>query len=135
MAKKFLFKSTGKGFDFGDDLNKARFQEALKLYEGKTFIIQLVEAKRTLPQNDFYWFYLGVIERETGNNADDLHEYFKRKFLPQKTITVKGKNVHTFTVHGSTTQLKKMEMSDYMDKISAETGIPIPDPALAGYIK
>lgn len=94
--------------------------------------LEPIVTNRSGLQNSLYWTFLGKIERETGNFADDLHEYFKRKFLPPRFIKINGKEIR---VAGSTTQLKKLEFGDYMDKISAECGIAIPDPLEAGYIK
>jgi len=81
--------------------------------------------KRSLRQNSFYWLYLGMIESETGENANDLHEIFKRKFLPPRFITVLGKE---YKLPASTTKLDKLDFQNYLDKISALTEIPIPDP-------
>lgn len=81
--------------------------------------------KRTLKQNDFMWLYLDHIEKETGNLATDLHELFKRKFIPPVFKKILGVE---FKLPGSTTDLTKQEMSDYLDKISAFTEIAIPEP-------
>ena len=88
--------------------------------------------KRSLTQNAYYWVYLGVIENETGNNADDLHELFKRKFLKPVTKTILGEEVK---LPASTTNLDKLSFGEYMDKICALTNVPLPDPELAGYVK
>ena len=50
-------------------------------------------AKRSDSQNAYYWLYLEVIARETGDNADDLHEFFKRNPPPAKFITVRGEEI------------------------------------------
>ena len=126
----FIFTAKQGKQDFGSDFNEARFREELKKNEGKRYRIDKVENKRTLTQNSFYWFYLGIIERETGNTANDLHEYFKRIFLPPKYIKVLGKEIK---IPSSTTDLKKLEFGEYMEKICAETNVPIPDPKEAGY--
>lgn len=120
----FIAKAKNGGMDFGSDYNTARFKQWLKDNEGKELRIQPLTRKRTLNQNDFYWFYLEIIERETGNNANDLHEYFKRLLLPPKFVQVMNK---TIKLPKSTTELNKVEFSDYMDKICAEVEIPIPD--------
>lgn len=80
---------------------------------------------RTANQNSYYWLYLRVIEDETGNASGDLHEFFKRKFLPPRFITVMKE---TIKIPASTTKLSVEDMSNYMDKIQAETGIPMPVP-------
>jgi hypothetical protein len=81
--------------------------------------------KRTNQQNRFYWLYLNDIENETGNLADDLHALFKRKFLPPRWETMFGEEV---CLEPTTTGLSKTDFSEYMDKIAALTGVPVPNP-------
>ena len=106
--------------------NKKSFTEYLVANKGKKLFIEIEreKGKRTLSQNDFYWLYLGVIERETGNLATDLHELFKRKLLPPIPKKILGVE---FKIPASTTTLNKIEFGEYLDKISAMTCVPIPD--------
>jgi hypothetical protein len=120
----FLFKAKNGGMDFGSDYNSARLRQTLKENEGKIFRIEQEVSTRTLSQNKLYWKYLGIISMETGDDINDLHEFFRREFLPPKFIKVMGEERK---VPRSTTELKKWEFSDYMDKICARTEIPIPD--------
>jgi hypothetical protein len=96
---------------------------------GAKILIRVEEEKtvRSLRQNRFYWHYLQVIAEETGNLSDDLHEYFKRKFLPPRYIKVLNDEIK---IPASTTGLSKAEFIEYMDKICALTNVPIPDPSL-----
>lgn len=126
----FIFTSKQGKQDFGSEFNEQRFREELKNNEGKRYRIDKEQNKRTLNQNSFYWKYLEIIEMETGNIALELHEYFKRIFLPPKFIKVLGKEIK---IPASTTDLKKVEFGEYLDKICAETNVPLPDPNLAGY--
>ena len=87
---------------------------------------------RSLSQNALYWLYLHIIERETGNTSYDLHEFYKRTKLPPKFIKINGKEIK---IPSSTRDLSKIGFGEYMDKISADCEIPIPDPhELPGYI-
>lgn len=115
----------------GSDLNKARLQEELSQNEGKKYKLEKIKSKRSLNQNSYYWMYIGIIERETGNESNDLHEYFKSRFLPPKFIKLKGKE---HKVPRSTTELNKVEFGEYMEKICAECNVPLPDPVEAGYV-
>jgi len=128
-----VFLATAKdGFlHFGSFENQARLREFLKKHEGETLRVELPKKKRTISQNNFYFFYLGIIEQETGQDSNDLHEYFKRAHLPPKFITVMGKEIK---IPRSTTELSKLEFGEYLEKICAETGVPIPDPELVGFI-
>ena len=107
--------------------NQKQWLDFTEKYDKKEVWLEigLEKGKRTLNQNSFMWLYLDHIEKETGNLATDLHELFKRKFLPPVVKKILGVE---FKIPASTTDLTKQEMSDYLDKISAFTQIPIPKP-------
>lgn len=130
MKNIFLAKAKDGKLDFGSETNQARLRMVVKENEGRTFRLEMMKTTRTLSQNAFYWLYLSVIERETGNNANDLHELFKRILLPPRYLTVLGKEIK---IPASTASLSKSEFSEYMDKICAETNVPIPNPVDAGF--
>jgi len=127
----FRAKANKGKLDFGSLNNRDRFALFLQDNDGCNLRIEKIESKRSLSQNAYYWMYLGVIERDTGNNADDLHEYLKRKLLPPKFITVMGKEIK---IPSSTKDLSKVAFGEYIDKISAETDVPLPNIEDAGYI-
>lgn len=126
----FLAKAKDNKLDFGSPENEARLRQCIKDNPNKTFRIEMMQEKRSLSQNALYHLYLGVIERETGNNSGDLHELFKRTLLPPRLIKVMGKELK---IPSSTKTLTKSEFSDYMSKIEAETNILVPNPREAGY--
>ena len=66
--------------------------------------------KRTDSQNNLYWKMLQIIEEDTGHSKDDLHEFFKRKFLGDK-IEVLGE---PFVISRSTTKLNTKTFSTYL---------------------
>lgn len=99
----------------------------LERMNGKRVLIQEYPDKRTDNQNAFYWAYLRIISDETGDTSNDLHEFFKRKFLAPKFITVLGKEIK---IPGSTAKLSKADFGEYLERICAECGVPIPDPNL-----
>lgn len=105
--------------------NKKILSDYLHTIIGKDITIEIerTTGKRSLSQNAFYWLYLGVIERETGNLASDLHEFFKRKLLPPVPKKILGTE---FKIPASTTRLNKHDFGEYLDKICAITGVPIP---------
>ncbi len=135
MSQTFLFKAKNAEQDFGSSYNQARYITYLSNNEGKEFEIKRRKEKRTLSQNAFYWANLNNIERQTGNNSDDMHEDFRRRLLPPKFIHIREKTrVRELKIPRSTTDLSKTEMSDYLDRISAETEIALLDPKEAGYM-
>lgn len=109
--------------------NKRAWAEYLSSVDGKALVVQIDQERwiRSASQNKFYWAYLRIIANETGNTEDDLHEYFKRIFLVPEYKTILGQEVK---LPASTTKLNKAEMGEYLDKISALTNVPIPDPKL-----
>ena len=96
----------------------------------KTYTVEITEkkVKRTISQNALYWLWLTCIEFETGNNRDELHEIFKRKFLDPEVIIALGE---TF-LNWSTKELNTTQFKYYLDHIqvfaSTELAIKLPDP-------
>jgi len=119
----FIFKSV-KGQQTMAPQSEVLFRQHMADHEGAIYEIHLRTKKRSLSQNALYWKYLYMIEDETGNNADYPHELFRRTLLPPKFIEVMGKEIK---IPCSTTELNSYEFRNYLDKISSETGVPIPD--------
>ena len=88
-------------------------------------ILKEKKEKRSLKQNAYYWAYLQIISQETGNEVDDLHEYFKRKHLPAQEIKVLGR---TIKIPSSTADLASGQFCEYIKRIEVETGVLAPDP-------
>jgi hypothetical protein len=107
--------------------NNRELEEYLLANDNKklTVVIDRETGKRSDLQNRYYFAYLGLVAENTGNNVMDLHEYFKRYFLTPKFIKVLGKEIK---IPSSTTDLNKIEWSEYLDKICALVDVPLPDP-------
>lgn len=84
--------------------------------EDDTYILTIKKyyKNRTISQNKLYWLWLTFIEKETGNDKNDLHEFFKKQFLGSKFINVFGTEIETIQ---STSKLNKLEFIEYLDKI------------------
>jgi len=88
--------------------------------------------RRSLSQNSLLWLWLNEVadhvSQHTGMDVDDIHAFFKQKFLPAKIIEISGETVECRT----TTKLTTLEMADYMNKIYAfvtsELGVLLPLP-------
>ena len=83
--------------------------------------------RRSISQNSLYWLWLTCIQDETGNERNDLHEYFKGTYLLPKVIEAFGEN---FQIH-STKGLTTAQFKEYLDMIQAsmaQEGIVLPDP-------
>lgn len=89
--------------------------------------------KRSLPQNKLMWMWYKCIEDSTGTPANDIHEYYKSKFLCHPK-TIYGRQ---YIVVGSTTNLNTTQFTEYLNKIQAdaatELGIRLPLPDDQGY--
>lgn len=109
--------------------NQKAWLDYLLSVDKKKLVVSIEQEKwvRSTSQNNFYWAYLRIIANETGETETDLHDLFKRKFLPPQFKKILGVEVK---LPASTTKLDKISFGEYMDKISALTGVPIPNPKL-----
>ena len=84
---------------------------------------------RTNDQNALYWLWLTCLEHETGNDKNDLHDYFREEFLQVNYIYVFGKEKKVLE---STKTQNTIKMKNYLDKIqafaSSELGVILPNP-------
>jgi hypothetical protein len=86
------------------------------LTDGKyRVIVEKYFNSRSTQQNKFYWNYLRIIEEETGQDANDIHEVAKRKFLPPRFTTINGEE---YKLPATTTKLNKAEFGQYIEKVS-----------------
>jgi len=90
--------------------------------------------KRSLSQNALMWKWINeaadILGSQLGYDQDDMHEIFKKKFLPasgRKLIEIGGEAHERLT----TTNLTPQEMSEYMnsiDRFCASFGCLLPHP-------
>ncbi|UYN95904.1 MAG: hypothetical protein KIT25_02875 [Enhydrobacter sp.] len=102
-----------------------------KLAEGAKVWVTVTDKapSRSDGQNRLYWLYLTLIEEETGNDRDVLHEHFKQQYLklpPRIVYTAQGE-AKEVQLYRSTTTLSKAAFSEYMQKIERDTGVMIPE--------
>ena len=102
-----------------------------KLPEGKSYNIAITQKKevRTLPQNKLYWLWIACISDETGNDKENLHEFFKMKYLDGKFVELFSES---FWMNGSTKELDTKQFTHYLEAIqvfaSSELGVILPNP-------
>ncbi len=116
--------------------DRAAFSRAMKHFKAGavTVRVEIDRGKRTTQQNRYYRLVLGLIADDTGDDAEYLHEHFKRAFIEPKTITVLGESMTIWT----TTEEDYDDFWKYVEKIrgfARETlniVTPEPDPALRG---
>jgi hypothetical protein len=97
----------------------------------KVYTVEITERriKRTISQNGLYWLWLTCISHETGMDKDELHEYFKAKYLIPEIKCIYGINVEI----RSTTNLNTVQFKYLLDNVqvfaNTELAITLPDPA------
>ena len=114
--------------------DKNRKIEAIKFIDNlfaqdKRVTIVITKEKRTLDQNKLYWLWLSCIAKETGNDKDDLHEYFIYKYLNPELVQVFEKMIYKRL---STSTLDTKQFTKYLNKIqvfaNTELAIELPNP-------
>lgn len=92
---------------------------SFKRHEGKDVRITISDPLKTRshPQNRYYWgVVLTMIAAETGHITEELHEFFKDKFLPRVYVSVAGQERQ---IPKSTTSLDTMFFEQYLEQIRA----------------
>ena len=99
-----------------------------------TLTIERKRAHRSLAANNYYWFLLDLIEREKGQGADSLHDFFKKRFLSKIEMVINRNTGQVFeeVVPGSTADLYVGPFYDYVEKVrlfcAEELELTTPDP-------
>ena len=92
---------------------------AIRLDPPYSVTVEPHRKRRSLSQNSLMWLWLGEVAdhvgQHTGQDADDIHEFFKQRFLPPRVIEVGG----VTELVRSTAKLTTLEMTIYMDRIYA----------------
>lgn len=111
--------SMSRSFDFlCSQLRNGRYRLRIERYT----------EPRTLSQNALMWLWFTCIERETGTDKLDVHDYYCNLFL-RRTALIKGRET---VIAGGTSRLNTVQMTDFLNKVKAdaatELGIMLPLP-------
>lgn len=90
--------------------------------------------RRSNNQNALMWKWIGEVathvSEATGYESDEVHNFFKQKFLAPQFVKIGDEEVPYWT----TTKLSTAEMSNYMDAIyrwaTGELGLILPIPEM-----
>lgn len=103
-------------------------------------VIRKAKTKRSNDQNSLHWKRLDIIRLHVADStgqfysAEELHEYFKKKFLPVRFIDIDGEQVK---VSRTSTKLTTSEFSEFMDHIDRycieHLNLYLPTPQMIGY--
>lgn len=119
--------------DFSRDNDKRKLFDTLKMLKKEAYVVTIEKkkSKRSLNANAYYWVLITILEKETGQDTDSLHDYFKTKFLPKRKVVFKQTGEEN-DVQGSTAELDSFNFFEYVDKIRAfaiqELNIYLPTP-------
>jgi hypothetical protein len=122
------------------DEKKALAKVSALFKEGKFADVKEGKERRSIPQNDLYWFWLTFLENEseTGYTKDEFHEFFKYEYLGEyyETLLING-NTWGYYKFPSTTDLNTKQFSEYMDKVerfaNTELKVSLPHPEDLGF--
>ena len=99
-----------------EDLQQA-CNRMVALLQAKGFIPRDEKRIRNIAQNRLYWSWIGIIEKETGNDSEALHAMMKKKFLSKrKLVKLNGKRTYS-NIEWSTTELSVKKFTEFLDKV------------------
>ena len=94
-----------------------------------TLSIKKTVKKRSLDQNALFWMWIECISRETGQDRNDIHDYYCDLLL-KRVVVIKNKQ---HLVPGGTSKLNTAQFADFLNKmqedVAVEFGICLPTPA------
>lgn len=69
--------------------------------------------KRSTSANRRYWALAGAVAKKTGHDSDEIHDFWKERFLGTRAIEIAGERV---TVRPSTKRLNVQQFNDFMER-------------------
>ena len=94
----------------------------------RELVFRRPETRRSSLQNRLMWLWLTCIADETGNDKQDVHDYYCMKFLT-RTVAINGREERAVT---GTSGLTTEAMTDFLNRVQAdaasELGIRLPSP-------
>jgi hypothetical protein len=90
--------------------------------------LQEIYPTRSLESNDYYWgFVVTPVAEATGQDPDEVHEEWKRKFNFKGEIRYnrRTKKMQWYVGAGSTTELTDREIWEYIMKCRAEAELDL----------
>lgn len=118
----------------GEIIYKERLVQKLEVFfdllpNGEHILnIKKVVKQRSYNQNRLMWLWFTCIERETGTDKNDVHDYYCMIFLKRKIML----NEEQHIIAGGTSKLSTVQFKDFLDKVQAdaatEFGIRLPNP-------
>lgn len=92
-------------------------RESLERLPDGEWMIQKYNPPRNIEQNRMYWGLLTLVERETGNDKEYLHEMMKTQFLSSRKLVKLWKSRKYVRKVESTSKLKRSDFSEYYTRV------------------
>jgi len=130
MSKEIKFTKQSGEIQYRDYLY-SRLDSALKTLSNGEYTLSVKKnvKRRSISQNEWFWLAMTCIEKETGTDRNDAHDFFCTKFLRRKVIF---NGVEKDVIYG-TSKLNTIQFGEFMEKIQAyasqELGILLPNPS------
>lgn len=127
--------SSGKGFLIDPDKREKGAEDVrafiMSCRPNKRLLVEVKEyqKRRSDEQNRYLWLLYGIIEKETGNDKETIHEFMLGSWSGWEIYDCMGEKRKRPVRRSS--KLNKMEFSEFVAHIqmkSAEFGIYLPDP-------
>lgn len=124
--KTFHIEILGGKIAWKSDHHRDLFYKWVSNFSDGEYLLEISQKKekRSIMQHRYYFLYLGIISDGSGHTKDELHNFFKGKFLTERISEIFGQATR---VTKSTTDLTKSEFSEYLANISLLTGVELPD--------
>lgn len=107
--------------------------QRLQIIKPLQLTIERYVARRRSTQNRLYFAWLKLIADETGHSSEELHHFFKMKFLPRIVVTIGDVEDE---VPSSSAKLSTSDFSEYLNRIDefvgSNLGLMLPHPEEAG---
>lgn len=100
-----------------------------------TLRIEVDKGKRSSQANRYLWLIYNLIADSTGDDPNYLHDFFKRRFLPPRIVTVFGEEMEVWSTADKDPEAFEAYVKQIRQFALDELGIvtPEPDPALRGH--
>jgi hypothetical protein len=88
---------------------------------------------RSTQANKYYWSIMGIISKDIGEDAEDLHDMTKLRVLGPQYVTIRGE---TISIPKRSRDLSKQDFSKLIDAahmLALSLGIKLPAAEHYGY--
>lgn len=129
--KQIEFSKTDGKIDDVSELHAWLDRKIKYLQNGSyTLVLKKSVRKRSVAQNRLMWLWFTCLESETGQPAQDIHDYYCLKFLSRDVIDISTGAITRVGGHTSTlsTEAFTIFLNQVHSDAATELGITLPSP-------